>query len=69
MNLTIDIGNTRIKIDIFHNNRSLVNMVATRIDAALIDHLSSLYPIDCAIVSSVRGHDARLLELLRSKIN
>ncbi len=69
MNLTIDIGNTRIKLDIFHNDKSVENRVVCGIDSALIEELMLQYPIKRAIVSSVRGRDASLMTLLESKFS
>lgn len=54
MNLCIDQGNSRTKLAIFSDDGKMVNnFIYKKFDAAEIDKIFTLYPIDNSIISSV----------------
>ena len=68
MNLVIDIGNSRLKAAVFQDGRIIGHTTA---DEDFADALTSLTnefaDADSAIISSTRGNDCGLCELLRQK--
>ena len=67
MNLTIDIGNTRIKCDLFDADAHVKGWVVDEINEALLMTLNVSYPIQGVIVSSVRGDDEALQKVLQKQ--
>lgn len=59
MNLVVDIGNTRVKAAVFDEGRL--------VEVGDMDVLLAKYPVDRAIVSSVRGATKNVAEMLRGR--
>lgn len=68
MKLLIDIGNTRAKIRVVEEGKTLFDSATDRFDAADAVALTERYPIEGAILSSVRERDEALCEALRSRV-
>lgn len=69
MNLCIDIGNTRIKFAIFHENGQLINLQWQKDwDTNLVQQITNNFAIKAAIISSVRGEQEGLVKLLQSTV-
>ena len=60
MNLTIDIGNTLIKMAVFDGGEIVEKLLAEECDTKLLDGLLARWPaIDRAIIASTGGRTAR----------
>lgn len=65
MNLCIDQGNSRTKLAIFAEDGKMVNnFIYKKFDAAEIDKIFSLYPIEDSIISSVVNIEAAVVNTL-----
>ena len=56
MNLTIDIGNTLVKLSVFEGDKLIETIVKKDINESLIDTLFQEYSIQSGIYSTVRGN-------------
>ena len=66
MNLTIDIGNTLIKMAVFDGGEIVEKLLAEECDTKLLDGLLARWPaIDRAIIASTGGRTAPLARMLR----
>lgn len=66
MNLTIDIGNTLIKMAVFDGDRIVEKLLTEECDTKLLDGLLARWPaVDRAIVASTGGRTAPLARMLR----
>ena len=66
MNLTIDIGNTLIKMAVFDGGEIVEKLLAEECDTKLLDGLLARWPaIDRAIIASTGGRTALLARMLR----
>jgi type III pantothenate kinase len=69
MNLCIDIGNTRIKFAIFDQENKMVALeLANDWDITLLSGLLKQFPIQAAIISSVRDEDIALRTFLQKHL-
>ena len=70
MNLTIDIGNTLIKMAVFDGGEIVEKLLAEECDTKLLDGLLARWPaIDRAIIASTGGRTAPLARMLRVRSN
>lgn len=68
MNLTVDIGNSRLKLSVFDDDREYASFVFDDSYKENVDAVLTKYPIDAAILSSVASYDTELVEWMRSRI-
>lgn len=68
MNLVIDQGNTFAKIAIFDNDKLIHVWQHTTINIALLEDLTRNYPIDRAILSTVKEIRSEIVAFLRSTL-
>lgn len=68
MNLVIDQGNTLAKIAIFGNDELIHVQQYTTIGIALLEEYTQKFPIDCAILSTVKDIDSGILGFLKANI-
>ncbi len=69
MNLVIDIGNTRAKAAVFDGEKIVETVQAEAFTTEDAERLLAKYPaVDRAIVSSVRGGEEALIEVLRGRL-
>lgn len=68
MNLVIDQGNTFAKIAIFDNDKLIHVQQYATMNIALLEEFTRNYPIDCAILSTVKDIDSGILSFLRASI-
>ena len=66
MNLTIDIGNTLIKMAVFDGARIVEKLLTEECDTKMLDELLARWPaVDKAIIASTGGRTAPLARMLR----
>lgn len=70
MNLVVDVGNTRVKLGVFHHD-NLVESYNVTHDAlaTIVDRIYDRYDIDLGIISSVSDLNSEANEVIESKKN
>jgi type III pantothenate kinase len=67
-NLCIDVGNTRVKVAIFENNISLIEVNWRKLSARKLEELLDEYQPTQAILSSVRKRYGKIMNLLKERV-
>jgi type III pantothenate kinase len=66
MNLTLDIGNTRIKIIVFEDTVPVYRIVTGRLSLKLLREILKTFPVQYCMCSSVVSVDKGIVKLLRT---